>query len=296
MFRASPGAVPVTSAPFPPMGPPSVSSITAAPSILQKLIRIKDALLDNTEMPILAMWKDGSVAFPNAAARRLFTRDQDPDDLDNGFDLLPSWNVYTEDFKRQLEPREFPISVLIETEQPFTGVKIGMYDAGGKPHVFDVLGEAIRDDVTGEFLAGVVTCRDVTKMTQMITDIKEQDEERFRLICDSMPQLVWTSTPDGHHDFFNSRWSSYTGLTKEESVGLGWRLPFHPEDIPEASRRWERSLATGEPYVVEYRCRSKEGDWRWFLGRALPLRDKETGKIFKWFGETPAPASPSDVG
>ena len=294
-FRPSPGMVSTTSAPFPPMGPPSKSSLTAAPSILQKLITMKDALLDNTEMPILAMWKDGSVAFPNAAARKLLAKEGGLDKLENGFDLLPGWNVYTEDFERKLEPREHPISVLIETERPFSGTKIGMYDANGKRHVFDVLGEAVRDDITGEFLAGVVTCRDVTGMTQMITQIKEQDEERFRLICDSMPQLVWTSTPDGYHDFYNSRWYSYTGLTKEESIGLGWKNPFHPEDVPEATRRWRHSLATGAPYVTEYRCKSKEGEWRWFLGRALPLKNKDTGEIFKWFGEQRPTAPISDA-
>lgn len=53
----------------------------------------------------------------------------------------------------------------------------------------------------------------------------------------------------------------------------------------EAAKRWKHSLATGEPYMTEYRCRSKDGEWRWFLGRALPLRNKQTGKIEKWFGE-----------
>ena len=86
------------------------------------------------------------------------------------------------------------------------------------------------------------------------------------------------------HDFFNSRWYDYTGLSEEDSLGLGWKHPFHPDDMPETVRRWTHSLWTGEPYVTEYRCRSKEGEWRWMLGRALPFRDPETGKIEKWFG------------
>ena len=281
----TPSTVVLSSSPFPPLGPPSGASQSSTPSLLQKMILIKDALLDNTQMPILAMWKDGSVTFPNRAARRLFKKDVVYDSSLDGFDLLNAWEVWTDDFSRRLEPGEYPISELLKSEQPFSGTRIGMYDENGKKLIFDIMGEVIRDNSTGEFLAGVVTGRDVTVMTEEISQIKQRDEERFRLICDTMPQLVWTTTPEGMHDFFNTRWFTYTGLTPEESLGLGWKLPFHPDDMPETLRRWKHSLATGEPYVSEYRCRSKEGEWRWFLGRALPLRNKETGEIEKWFGK-----------
>ncbi len=202
--------------------------------------------------------------------------------------------MWTEDFGRQLDPSEHPISVLIRTESPFVGKRCGMQDQDGQRMVFDVLGEAIRDETTGEFLAGVITCRDVTKITEEIVQIKAHDEERFKMICDTMPQLVWTATPDGLHDFFNNRWYNYTGLSKEESIGLGWKNPFHPEDMAEATRRWKHSLETGEPYVTEYRCRSKEGEWRWFLGRALPLKNKQTDEVEKWFGEQHSALCPRD--
>jgi PAS domain S-box-containing protein len=64
---------------------------------------------------------------------------------------------------------------------------------------------------------------------------------------------------------------------------MGWRLPFHPDDIAASGKRWQHSLATGETYSTEYRCRQHDGEWRWMLGRAVCLRDKE-GKIEKWFG------------
>lgn len=65
---------------------------------------------------------------------------------------------------------------------------------------------------------------------------------------------------------------------------MGWRLPFHADDMASTSRRWQHSLETGEPYSTEYRCQSKDGEWRWMLGRALPMRNKQTGEIEKWFG------------
>lgn len=270
--------------PFPPLGPPAAIPASSTPSILHKLFTMKDAVLDNTQMPIIAMWKDSSVSFPNKAARNLFRTYEEPDPLHEGVGVLRHWDVYDEHFKRKLEPEEYPISVLLRTETPFAGVRIGMYNQEGNKVVYDVLGEAIRDEVTGEFVAGVVTCRDVTKMAQMLATIRELEDEKFRLICDTMPQLVWTATPDGNHDFFNSRWYDYTGLSREDSLGVAWKNPFHPDDMVEQERRWRASLATGEPYAIEYRCRSKTGEWRWFLGRALPLRDKDTLEITKWFG------------
>jgi PAS domain S-box-containing protein len=76
----------------------------------------------------------------------------------------------------------------------------------------------------------------------------------------------------------------YTGLTEAESLGMGWKLPFHPDDMVSTGKRWAHCLETGDPYTTEYRCRSKDGEWRWMLGRALPMRNKQTGAIEKWFG------------
>lgn len=67
-------------------------------------------------------------------------------------------------------------------------------------------------------------------------------------------------------------------------MGMGWQLPFHPDDMTTSGRKWAYSLKTGAPYSTEYRCRTKGGEWRWMLGRALPMRNKQTGAIEKWFG------------
>ncbi|KAG5929477.1 hypothetical protein E4U42_005741 [Claviceps africana] len=280
----SPGVVTMSSSPFPPMGPPSIASRSSTPSLLQKIILMKDALLDNTQMPIVAMWKDGSVGFPNKAARDLLPPDASMDLCTDGFELLLHWALWDEHFTRKLDVSEYPISVLLRTETSFPSMRVGLFGNDGRRIVHDVLGEAIRDEATGEFLAGVVTARDVTVMSEALTQIKERDDERFKLICDTMPQLVWTTTPDGCPDFFNTRWYSYTGLKPEECLGTKWQTPFHADDRTEAQARWSHSLKTGDPYVVEYRCRSEGGEWRWFLGRALAVRNKDTGEIEKWFG------------
>ncbi|EAU69952.1 PAS domain-containing protein [Stigmatella aurantiaca] len=112
---------------------------------------------------------------------------------------------------------------------------------------------------------------------------EDSASDAFRRIAEAIPQLVWTTRPDGSFDYYNQRWYDYTGLTPGQAHGDGWQGPFHPDDLPEALRRWQHSLRTGEPYEVEYRCRRHDGLYRWFLGRASPVRDG-AGRIIKWFG------------
>ncbi|MHC2104457.1 PAS domain S-box protein [Methylobacterium sp. CM6246] len=106
---------------------------------------------------------------------------------------------------------------------------------------------------------------------------------RFRVMTSAMPQMVWTTLPDGFHDYFNDRWYEFTGMPYGSTDGEGWNGVFHPDDQERAWTRWRHSLKTGEPYEIEYRLRHKDGAYRWTLGRAMPIRDAE-GRIERWFG------------
>ena len=108
-------------------------------------------------------------------------------------------------------------------------------------------------------------------------------ERRFRVMTAAMPQMVWTTQPDGFHDYYNERWYAFTGMTPGSTDGVGWNDVFHPDDRERAWTRWRHSLATGEPYEIEYRLRHHSGAYRWTLGRAMPLRDAD-GRIERWFG------------
>ncbi|KAI0976632.1 hypothetical protein F4678DRAFT_480138 [Xylaria arbuscula] len=272
-----------------PISPPSASpAISSSPPITlsstQKMTVIKDALLDNTETPILAMWKDGSAPVFNKAAIELF----EPDGCANchyGYDSISHTELWNEDFTRKLGSDEFPTTVLLQEQKPFSGWKFGAYDkTTGKKVVYDVLGEILKDSQSGQIIGGVTTCRDITYMAQEITSIKEADEERSKVICETIPQLVWTATSDGMRDFFNKRWYEFTCCTPKDSLGEGWLGRLHPDDVTGAEAKWKHSLQTGETYTAEYRCRSKDGEWKWMLERALPLKNKKTGKIQRWFG------------
>jgi PAS domain S-box-containing protein len=108
-------------------------------------------------------------------------------------------------------------------------------------------------------------------------------EARFRVLADSMPQMVWSTLPDGYHDYYNARWYEFTGVPAGSTDGEGWAGMFHADDQDRAWTVWRRSLETGAPYEIEYRLRHADGTYRWVLGRALPMRDA-AGRITRWFG------------
>jgi PAS domain S-box-containing protein len=112
----------------------------------------------------------------------------------------------------------------------------------------------------------------------------QESELSFRTLAEAIPQMIWTSLPDGQTDYVSRRWCEYTGFDTEQSVGRGWETAIHSEDLPEYLTKWERSLQTGETLETEYRLRrASDRIYRWHLGRAVPVRDSK-GKIVKWFG------------
>lgn len=110
-----------------------------------------------------------------------------------------------------------------------------------------------------------------------------ESSARFEVLLDLMPQMVWSALPDGFHDFYNQRWYEFTGVPDGSTDGEGWNGMFHPDDQDRARDRWHHSLTTGEPYEIEYRLHHRSGNYRWVLGRALPVRDA-AGRITRWIG------------
>ena len=102
-------------------------------------------------------------------------------------------------------------------------------------------------------------------------------------MIETIPTFAWTALPDGYIDFANRYWAAYTGLSSQESMGSGWEAAVHPEDVKRNKEKWLASVGAGEPFENELRYRRADGEYRWFLERAVPLRDKR-GKIFKWYG------------
>jgi len=108
-------------------------------------------------------------------------------------------------------------------------------------------------------------------------------DPQFRAIADAIPHMVWSTLPDGRHDYFSQRWYDFTGVQPGASDGESWSDVVHQEDRARAWEVWRHSLATGTLYEIEYRLRHASGEYRWTLARALPVRD-DAGRIVRWLG------------
>ena len=125
-------------------------------------------------------------------------------------------------------------------------------------------------------------CYESMQRTRAERTLRES-EAQFRQLADAMPQIVFSAGPDGHVDYFNRQWYEYTGLP-EGTVGFETWKQVHTEDgLRRVAEAWPQALRTGQPYEIEYPLRRADGEYRWHLGRALPIRDA-SGKVVRWFG------------
>ncbi|MFO1319633.1 MAG: PAS domain S-box protein [Burkholderiales bacterium] len=128
----------------------------------------------------------------------------------------------------------------------------------------------------------LATVIDITSRLAAAAVLRES-ERRLRDFAEGLPQLAWTSTPEGDCDFLNRRWDEYTGVPREEQIGSHWMHCIHPDDRPRLSAIWGESVATGKDFAISLRIRRADGAYRWFDARARAIRDDD-GRIVKWVG------------
>jgi PAS domain S-box-containing protein len=137
--------------------------------------------------------------------------------------------------------------------------------------------------LTSLMVTGLVRrARTLTGTALQAEVLAKQAESELRLAIDTIPALAWSALPDGSRDFFNQRWEGI-GLSLDDLQGSEWIKSIHPDERAAAADRWRIAVETGTPYENISRIRQADGEYRWFLARAEPLRD-ELGNILKWYG------------
>ncbi|MBD2091080.1 PAS domain S-box protein [Microcoleus sp. FACHB-1515] len=137
-------------------------------------------------------------------------------------------------------------------------------------------------DEQGNVIGLIGISTDISDRKQAEADLRNS-EARYRILAEAIPQFVFVTTPDGQNEYVNQQFCRYTGLDQEQLLGSGWLAIVHPDDLETAYKRWFTAVQTGSFYEVEYRFRSAEGQYRWFLGQGIPLKDDQ-GCVVKWFG------------
>ena len=110
-----------------------------------------------------------------------------------------------------------------------------------------------------------------------------EGEERFRTLANNIPQLAWMADEKGYIFWYNDRWFDYTGTTLNEMAGWGWQKVHHPDHVRRVVDKITKSFQSGEIWDDTFPLRGRDGKYRLFLSRAVPIRD-EQGKILRWFG------------
>jgi len=223
-------------------------------------------LLDSIPAAIFTARSSGEFEFVNQRFQELYARD--PDDhgaasfgtyMHRG-DRGAAISAWEESVERG---RDFSLAARIRTVQ------------GPYAHVHG-RATALRDD-DGKIVRwlGVLVDRDDYARTTA--------ERRFQAVAESLPLMCWTADVTGWIDWYNRHWYEFTGQTAADAAGWGWQAALHPDDFLGVMKNWPRSIATGEPFEMEFRLRRFNGVFHWFLTRAEPSR-AEDGKVERWYG------------
>ena len=241
-----------------------------------------DALLEAAPVGIAYADASGALVLVNAANRALWGEHPLSSHVSEYGEWKGWWADSSARHGQRIQPGEWGLARALAGEDvPGDLIEIEPFDALGTRKAVLLRASPVRDP-DGGITGAVVAQMDITDRVRAEAALRES-EGRLRTITDAVPQMVWSTRPDGFHDYYNRQWYAFTGVVEGSTDGEGWSGMFHPEDQPRAWERWRHSLATGETYEIEYRLRHHTGQYRWVLGRALPVRD-EAGRIVRWMG------------
>jgi PAS domain S-box-containing protein len=111
----------------------------------------------------------------------------------------------------------------------------------------------------------------------------DASKAQLQALVEALPQFVWSAQPDGSFDYLSNQWAEYSGVPLAELMGSGWLSTLHPSDRPQTQSCWLTALETGGGFNVDYRIRAKDGSYRWFAARGIPVR-ASGGHVSHWMG------------
>lgn len=180
---------------------------------------------------------------------------------------------------------ERTLNEVYETGKPFSGsempIKIIQKDNSVKKMHVDFIFHPVRA-IDGRAKGVLVVVTDVTEKVNARKKV-EESEMRYRSLTDSIPQLMWTATPDGQFNYANERCLQYVGVESVEKLNEHWVEVMHPEDRDKTIMEWADCVENGRAFISECRLRRADGEFRWFLNKTIPVKNKESS-IQHWIG------------
>src|SRR5262245_4276573 len=182
------------------------------------------------------------------------------------------------------------VEAIIRTGEPITGIEVNgqRVDQSNAHHTWITSWHPSKN-AEGQVVGINVVAEDITerKRAEAVLAASEkalhESEVRFREVADSISQMAWTADRAGRRNWYNKRWLDFTGATLEEMKGFGWQKCHHPEHLERVVKGIQQCFENGLSWEDTFPLRDRNGNYRWFLSRALPIRD-QTGDIACWFG------------
>ncbi|MGB2659409.1 MAG: PAS domain S-box protein [Pseudolabrys sp.] len=182
------------------------------------------------------------------------------------------------------------VQAIARTGEPITGVEVRgqRADKLNADHIWITNWHPLKNS-EGRIIGINVVAEDITerKRAEAVLAASEnalrESEKRFRDLADNIDQFAWTADTDGRRNWFNKRWHDYAGTTLEEMQGFGWQKLHHPDHLERVVQGIRKSFKGDAPWEDTFPLRGRDGKYRWFLARALPIRN-EAGEVVRWFG------------
>ena len=258
----------------------NISERKQAQEALQRSEERWNLALENFAEGAIIATENEQVIYWNPAARKMhgFTR---PDEGIGPLKKTPvTFQLWTPDGNRLLELDEWPMR-RIKRGETINNYELRLRRPDQKWEKYVSYSGSMVETANGERLI-FLSIHDLTEQWKSETALRES-EERFRTMADNISQLAWMADEKGWIFWYNQRWFDYTGTTLKEMQGWGWKKVHHPDHVDRVVRNVKHSWETGERLEEIFPLRGKNGKYRWFLTRAVPIRN-EKGNIIRWFG------------
>jgi PAS domain S-box-containing protein len=260
----------------------SVRIATEAAQFAEMERRRLNAVLEAVPVGIGLADADGKLTMINPVNRQIWGDFKIANNVDEYIAYKGWWADGSDKDGKPLSAKDWPLAQALQNKMASQAtVEIEPHNQPGIRKTLLLHATPVHDS-NGQVTGAVVSQVDITRQIRTEVALRES-EAKFRTITDAMPQMVWSTLPDGSHEYFNQRCYEFTGVPHGALDGNAWADMLHPDDLERTWKRWQHSLSTGETYEILYRLRHHSGQHRWTLARALPIHD-ENGKIVRWMG------------
>ena len=243
---------------------------------MQESQQLLELVLATLPVGVAVTDREGDIITVNEAARRIWG-----DLIVSGLERRMRTKGFWHESGKRIEPEEWPgVRAAFRGETQLNElIDIDAFD--GKSKTMRNSAAPIRN-AEGLIVGAVIVNEDVTERVRA-EDAVRKNEEQLRDVINTIPVIAFIFMPDGSNEFTNRSWQEYTGLSVKDTAGWGWASTVHPDDIAPHLGKWRAAVSAGTTFDNAARYRGTDGQYRWFLVRAVPLRD-ERGNLLRWYG------------